>query len=178
MFVIGAVSAQDKKAEPMKPTPAGTSATAPAAGGVSVSPATPVTPAPANPNAGEFKFNEEEFNFGTIKQGDVATHEFTFVNTGKEPIIITSAQGSCGCTVPTWPKEPIAKGEKATIKVTFNSAGKMGMQDKTVTIQSNAKTNPKVIHIKGNVEAPPKAPETTPATVPATPAAEPKKEVK
>ena len=115
------------------------------------------------------KFNEEEFNFGTIKQGESATHEFIFVNNGKEPLIITSAQGSCGCTVPTWPKEPIGKGEKASIKVTFNSAGKMGTQDKTVTIQSNAKTNPKVIHMKGNVDAPPKAPDAVPAPVPPAP---------
>ena len=181
LLVVGAALAQDKKAEPARPTPAAAPAPSPAAPAmISTTPAAPsVTPAqaaPANPNAGDFKFNEEEFNFGTIKQGDVATHEFTFINSGKEPLIITSAQGSCGCTVPTWPKEPIAKGEKGTIKVTFNSAGKMGMQDKTVTIQSNAKTNPKVIHMKGNVEAPPKAPETAPAspvTVPA-PAEQPK----
>jgi len=107
-----------------------------------------------NTNQGEFKFKEEEFNFGTIKQGDVVTHEFEFTNNGAEPIIISSAQGSCGCTVPTWPKEPVAKGTKSVIKVTFNSAGKMGMQDKTVTINSNAKQNPMVIHVKGNVEKP------------------------
>ena len=94
------------------------------------------------------------------------THLFTFTNTGKEPLIITSAAGSCGCTVPEWPKEPIKKGDKGTVKVTFNSAGKMGMQDKTVTIQSNAKTNPKVIHIKGNVEAPPKQEATPVAPTP------------
>ena len=107
-----------------------------------------------NTNQGSFKFKEEEFNFGTIKQGDVVTHEFEFVNGGLEPIIISSAAGSCGCTVPIWPKEPVAKGAKSTIKVTFNSTGKMGMQDKTVTINSNAKQNPIVIHMKGNVEKP------------------------
>jgi len=56
--------------------------------------------------------------------------------------------------VPTWPKEPVTKGTKSVLKVTFNSAGKMGMQDKTVTINSNAKQNPMVIHVKGNVEKP------------------------
>jgi hypothetical protein len=159
--IVSVASAQDKKADPVVPAPT-----------MSVTPAAPVTaPAAApNPNAADFKFNEEEFNFGTVKQGESVTHEFTFVNSGKEPLIISSAAGSCGCTVPQYPKEPIKQGEKATIKVTFNSAGKMGMQDKTVTIQSNAKTNPKVIHIKGNVEAPPKAPEATPAT-PVTPVA-------
>ena len=134
-----------------------------------VSPVTMTAPPPAeNKNAPEFKFEEEEYNFGTIKQGEVVTHIFTFVNTGKEPLIITSASGSCGCTVPEWPKEPIKKGDKGTVKVTFNSGGKMGMQDKTVTIQSNAKSNPKIIHIKGNVEAPPKPDQATPvAPVPA-----------
>ena len=155
---VAAVSAQDKKADPAATPPS-----------MSVSPIPVTAPAAiANPNAPDFKFNEEEFNFGTIKQGEAVTHEFTFSNSGKEPLIISSAAGSCGCTVPQYPKEMIKPGEKAIIKVTFNSAGKMGMQDKTVTIQSNAKTNPKVIHIKGNVEAPPKAPDAPPAA-PATP---------
>ena len=115
-----------------------------------------VTPAavPVNPNAPDFKFSEEEFNFGTIKQGESVTREFTFTNTGKEDLIISNAQGSCGCTVPIWPKEPLKKGAKNVIKVTFNSAGKMGMQDKTVTITSNAKNSPKVLHLKGTVEQP------------------------
>jgi Protein of unknown function (DUF1573) len=107
-----------------------------------------------NTNQGDFNFKEVEFSFGAIKQGDIVTHEFEFTNNGNEPIIITSAAGSCGCTVPIWPKEPITKGQKSTIKVTFNSTGKMGMQDKTVTINSNAKQNPMVLHIKGNVEKP------------------------
>ncbi|MFM7218594.1 MAG: DUF1573 domain-containing protein [Flavobacteriales bacterium] len=107
-----------------------------------------------NKNAPELKFDVEEYNFGTIKQGDKVTYDFAFINNGKEPLIISSAQGSCGCTVPEWPKEPIAKGAKANIHVEFNSTGKMGMQDKTVTISSNSKTGQKVLHLKGNVEAP------------------------
>lgn len=106
-------------------------------------------------NKAEFKFEQMEYNYGTIKQGDKVDYEFVFTNVGKEPLIISSANGSCGCTVPDWPKEPIKKGEKGKIKVTFNSAGKQGMQDKTVTINSNAATNPVVLHIKGNVEVPP-----------------------
>src|SRR5690242_18086006 len=83
-------------------------------------PAVSMTAAPAveNKNAPEFKFEEEEYNFGTIKQGESMTHLFSFTNNGKEPLIITSAAGSCGCTVPEWPKEPVKKGEKGTIKVT------------------------------------------------------------
>lgn len=127
-------------------------------------PAAAVAPAAENPNQAEFKFDKEEHNFGTIKQGDKVEYDFTFVNTGKEPLVITDAHGSCGCTVPTWPKEPVKKGDKGTIHVVFNSAGKMGMQDKTVTINSNAKASPKVLHIKGTIEAPPTAPaETKPA---------------
>lgn len=106
-------------------------------------------------NKAEFKFEQIEYNYGTIKQGDKVDYEFVFTNVGKEPLIISSANGSCGCTVPEWPKEPIKNGEKGRIKVTFNSAGKQGMQDKTITINSNAVTNPVVLHIKGNVEVPP-----------------------
>jgi hypothetical protein len=105
-----------------------------------------------NSNQASFKFNEEEFNFGTIKQGESIQHDFEFTNTGKAPLIITNASGSCGCTVPEWPKEPIAPGAKSVIKVTFNSAGKQGVQDKTVTLQSNAQQNPMVLHLKGNVD--------------------------
>lgn len=117
-----------------------------------------------NKNQAEFKFDVVEYNYGSIKQGESVTYNFKFTNTGKEPLVITSAHGSCGCTVPDWPKEPIKKGGDGVIKVTFNSAGKMGPQDKTVTINSNAKSNPMVLHIKGNVEAPPAAPATPAAT--------------
>lgn len=105
-------------------------------------------------NQASFKFETEEHNFGTITQGESVTYEFKFSNTGNEPIIITKAEGSCGCTVPVYPKEPIMKGQASVIKVTFNSAGKMGVQDKTVTLTSNAKQNPMIIHMKGTVEKP------------------------
>jgi hypothetical protein len=116
--------------------------------------ATPAAAPAAPASTAEMVFEAEEFNFGTIKQGESVTHEFTFTNNGKDDLIITNAQGSCGCTVPLYPKEAIKKGAKATIKVTFNSAGKMGLQDKTVTITSNAKNSPKILHLKGTVEAP------------------------
>ncbi len=125
-------------------------------------------PAAAPASTAEMTFEVEEYNFGTIKQGEVVTREFTFTNSGKEDLIITNAQGSCGCTVPQWPKEAVKKGAKNVIKVTFNSAGKMGLQDKTVTITSNAKNSPRVLHLKGTVEAP--------APVQTAPAAGDKKE--
>jgi hypothetical protein len=147
----------------------------PTATPVQTSPATAAPAVQENPNAGEFKFDVETYDFGTIKQGESVTYDFNFTNVGKEPLIISEAHGSCGCTVPVWPKEPLKKGDKAQIKVTFNSTGKMGMQDKTVTITSNAKGGQKVLHLKGNVEAPPAA--TAPATTPvqATPAPAEKK---
>ncbi|TND05055.1 MAG: hypothetical protein FD123_3675 [Bacteroidetes bacterium] len=119
------------------------------------------TPTVDNPNAPEMKFEVLDHNFGTIKQGDAATYEFKFKNSGKEPLIITSASGSCGCTVPDWPKDPIRPGGSGTIKVTFNSAGKMGAQDKTVTLISNAKEGTLVLHMKGTVEAKPVDPAQT-----------------
>ena len=104
-----------------------------------------------NSNQAEFSFDKEEFSFGTIKQGESVTGEFKFTNIGSEPLIITNAEGSCGCTVPIFPKEPIMKNQSAVIKVTFNSTGKFGIQDKTVTITSNAVQSPMVLHVKGIV---------------------------
>ena len=73
------------------------------------------------------------WDFKTIQQGDEPEHTFTFKNTGSEPMIISNAKGSCGCTVPSWPKEPIAPGDEGEINVKFNSKGKKGSQNKTVT---------------------------------------------
>ena len=114
--------------------------------------AVPGTTVQENKNQAEIKFEVEEYNFGTIKQGDKVNFDFSFINGGKEPLIISQAQGSCGCTVPVWPKEPIAKGGKGVIYVEYNSAGKMGLQSITVTITSNAKEGTKSLYLKGNVE--------------------------
>ena len=129
----------------------------------STAPQVTVTSAVDTKNMPDFKFEVEEYNFGTIKQGESVTYEYVFTNVGKEPLIITNAVGSCGCTVPIWPKEPLKKGEKGTIKVTFNSAGKSGLIDKTVSITSNAKTPNKQLHIKGNIEVPAQQTATPPA---------------
>jgi hypothetical protein len=99
------------------------------------------------------KFEKEVYDFGTIKQGQKVEYAYTFTSTGNEPLIISQAQGSCGCTVPEWPKHPMKKGEKGTIKVTFDSTGKLGLQDKTITITSNASDAPVVLHIKGTIVA-------------------------
>jgi len=97
------------------------------------------------------KFTEDLYDFGTIEQGDVVEHTFSFKNTGEAPLIIQNASASCGCTIPSWPKDPVAVGETAEIKVKFNSRGKSGQQNKPVSITAN--TFPKVtkVTIKGNV---------------------------
>ena len=134
--------------------------------GTAVTPANNANPATISGNTGtaEFKFDVEVYDFGTIKQGESVSYDFKFSNAGKDPLIISEAHGSCGCTVPVYPKEPIKKGDTGVIKVTFNSTGKQGMQDKTVTITSNASGGQKVLHIKGNVEAAPAA--TAPGATP------------
>ena len=91
-----------------------------------------------NPNAAEITFENEVHDYGTIKQGADGSCEFKFKNTGKEPLIISNAKGSCGCTVPTYPKEPIMKGQTAVIKVNYDTKS-VGAFRKTVTNNSNAK---------------------------------------
>lgn len=116
-------------------------------GKTSAQDATPVE----NPNAPDFQFENETYDFGTINEGDKINFEYKFKNIGKEPLIITRAKGSCGCTVPEWPKEPIKAGESGIIKVVFNSAGKVGKQRKTLTLNSNAKTPAKRLFLVGTV---------------------------
>tara|TARA_X000000368_G_scaffold398376_1_gene368357 strand:- start:2241 stop:2690 length:450 start_codon:yes stop_codon:yes gene_type:complete len=96
------------------------------------------------------------YDFIEITQGESVSAEFVLKNIGDAPLLIRSAKGSCGCTVPEWPKELISEGEKAIIKVTFNSAGKKGNQNKTVTLVTNAIPSTKVLTIKGNIIVPEK----------------------
>ena len=83
-------------------------------------------------------FKEKSVDFGDITQGDKVSHTFELTNTGTTPLIISNVAATCGCTVPSWPKDPIAPGAKAKIEVSFNSAGKMGKQNSVVRIYSNA----------------------------------------
>ena len=84
-------------------------------------------------------FEKKIHDFGDISQGDKVEETFRFTNTGNEPLIITNVQVTCGCTVPKgWPRDPIAPGQKGELTIAFNSAGKMGRQNKVVTIVSNA----------------------------------------
>lgn len=96
-------------------------------------------------------FEETEHQFGKINQGDKVKHTFVFKNTGDAPLIINSASGSCGCTVPEWPHEPILPGTTGEVHVVFNSAGKRGLQNKSVTLNTNEGETPVRIYIKGEV---------------------------
>jgi len=110
----------------------------------------PMSYAPTGPVT-EMTFEETEFNFGEITEGEIVTHTFTFTNTGNEPLILSNAKGSCGCTVPAWPKEPIMPNETASITVEFNSKGKKGPRHQKVTITANTSPVQSFLSLIGTV---------------------------
>lgn len=97
-------------------------------------------------------FESTEFNFGEIRAGEKVKYKFKFKSSGKAPLVIESASPSCGCTVPDYPKQPIQPNETGEIAIEFDSAGKDGKQDKTVTVKSNAETPSIVLNIRGYVK--------------------------
>ena len=106
--------------------------------------------APAGPLTG-ISFNEYAHDFGVMDEGDVVTYNFEFTNTGAEPLILDKCKGSCGCTVPQCPKEPIAPGATGTIEVKFNSKGKKNKQTKKVTVTGNTDPAQTILTITANV---------------------------
>lgn len=104
-------------------------------------------------NAPVMTFEQTEYDFGTVKQGEKVNHTFEFTNTGSTPLVIENASATCGCTVPDWTRTPVAPGEKGEIAVQFNTTGKMGQQNPTVTVRAN--TQPEIVKVsmKGNVES-------------------------
>jgi len=98
-----------------------------------------------------FAFQETTYEFGRINEGEKVTHIFRFTNEGSTPLIIQDAKGSCGCTVPEYPENPIAPGEQAEVKVVFNSTGKSGSQNKTVTLFANTDPETTILKIVGQV---------------------------
>tara|TARA_B110000977_G_scaffold62978_1_gene85592 strand:- start:770 stop:1207 length:438 start_codon:yes stop_codon:yes gene_type:complete len=103
--------------------------------------------------AQEISFEKDIHDFGTFEQHGNGLYEFKFTNTGDAPLIISNSKGSCGCTVPIWPKAPIAPGASDVIKVKYDTK-RIGAFNKSVTITSNAKTEAtKVIRIKGKTLA-------------------------
>lgn len=98
-------------------------------------------------------FTDTVHNFGLMYDGEVATYNFEFTNNGKKPLIISSAKGSCGCTVPNYPRKPIAPGEKGVMNVQFNSEDKHGHVEKSVTVISNSDKGMQMLYIKADVKA-------------------------
>ncbi len=97
-------------------------------------------------------FENAEHDFGTISEGDIVETVFKFTNTGNAPLTIVNAKGSCGCTVPQYPKDKVINpGDSGEMKVKFNSAGKPNQQQKNVTITANTETGREIIKIKAFV---------------------------
>lgn len=101
---------------------------------------------------GVITFEESVFDFGKVKEGAVVDHVFKFTNTGNAPVILSQVSASCGCTTPNFTKEPVLPGKVGEIKVSFNSLGQVGTQQKIVTVGSNAENRVTTVQIKGVVE--------------------------
>jgi hypothetical protein len=119
------------------------------------SPVTASQPIDTN-NVAKITFEVREIDFGTVPEGTLVKKTFNFTNTGKVPLLITSASSSCGCTVPTFNKSPIAVGAKDAIQVQFDTKGKQNFQEKMVTITANTLPSEVMVRLKGNVTPKPK----------------------
>lgn len=125
IFAMGAINAQDNKVQNTIPA-----------------------------NGAKITFTALEHNYGTLQKGGNGDCVFEYTNTGNEPLILSSVRASCGCTTPNWTKEPVMPGQKGQIKVHYNT-NNVGGFTKTITVQSNAVDNPRmVLKIKGNVQKP------------------------
>ncbi|WP_149240975.1 DUF1573 domain-containing protein [Dyadobacter sp. 32] len=110
---------------------------------------------------GVLKFKEETHKFGKVPQGVPVTNEFVFTNTGTDPVVISNAAASCGCTTPTWTKTPVMPGKTGSVKATFNAATP-GLFNKSVTISSNTEGGQVILYLNGEVV--PKAAAAKPAS--------------
>jgi hypothetical protein len=100
---------------------------------------------------GALSFAKEAHDFGNVEEGVQATYEFEFTNTGKAPLIISNVSASCGCTTPFWTKDPVLPGKKGKVTASYNSAGRPGIFNKSITVTSNAEPATRVLTIKGTV---------------------------
>ncbi len=108
------------------------------------------TPVPTGPTT-TMEFAETTFDFGTVQDGEKVSHTYSFKNTGSEPLVLSDAKGSCGCTVPKWPREPIAPGASGQIIVEFDSKGKGGKRNQKVTITANTNPPQSFLYLTGEV---------------------------
>jgi hypothetical protein len=102
-------------------------------------------------NVAKLSFDEPTFDFGTVSEGAVIEHTFSFTNTGKVPLLISNARSTCGCTVPEWPETPIDPGEAGEITVRFDTKNKSQLQVKPVTITANTYPSTSKIYLQGVV---------------------------
>lgn len=102
----------------------------------------------------QMTFAEEKHDFGKITQGEKVSYSFTFKNTGNSDLIVSNASASCGCTIPNYPKVPVKPGEESKIDVLFNSDGKSGLVEKTVTLTTNCTPSTKLLTISTTIIVP------------------------
>ena len=95
------------------------------------------------------EFQQSTYDFGQIEEGAVATHIFIFKNVGDQPLILSKVKASCGCTIPSWTKDPVMPGEEGFVKASYNSKNRPGGFHKSITITSNASSSTKIVYIKG-----------------------------
>jgi hypothetical protein len=100
---------------------------------------------------GVLTVEKETYDFGNIAEGTQATHEFKLKNTGDQPVVISNVQASCGCTTPAWTKDPILPGKTGMVKAVYNSEGRPGSFNKSITVTSNAASPSMILFIKGVV---------------------------
>ena len=113
----------------------------------------PLTATAASSAGPRLSFEAPKFNFGVITTGAVLHHVFEFKNTGTQPLLISNIGVSCGCTSPTWTRTPVMPGQRGKVQVVFNSAGKSGMQNKILTVESNSLTGTAVLALVGSITA-------------------------
>ena len=127
-------------------------------GGIMVAQAQTATPTEKQTASGPvMEFESSVIDYGLIEHNADGKREFVLTNKGNAPLIISNAKGSCGCTVPTWPKAPIAPGESASIGVKY-ATNRIGKFTKTITLTTNAPEKTKILTIKGEVKKPVEAP--------------------
>ncbi|TAK47394.1 MAG: DUF1573 domain-containing protein [Saprospiraceae bacterium] len=102
-------------------------------------------------NVARMTFENPSFDYGDVKAGEIVTHVFRFVNNGKAPLVINNAHSTCGCTVPTWPKDPVAPGASGEINVEFNTSNKSGFQEKPIIISANTFPATTKVYLRGYV---------------------------
>jgi hypothetical protein len=106
----------------------------------------------SNAQGGTIKFKKEKHDFGKLSEGVQAAYTFEFTNTGSTPVVISNVQPSCGCTTPEWTREPIMPGKSGQVTASYNSTGRPGPFNKTITVVNNGAVSQIVLEIKGLVD--------------------------